>query len=68
MIGQAKQGFNAKHLINFLKLISVIFFCTVFGYWSIKAINKYLSRPISSSVTYSNGDDGHGNISNTHHI
>ena len=57
-----KKGLNAKPLINFLKIISVLFFSTVFGYWSEKAIEKFLAKPISTTVSYSIGDDGHGNI------
>ena len=57
-----KKGLNAKPLINFLKIISVLFFSTVFGYWSEKAIEKFLAKPISTTVSYSIGDDGHGNM------
>ena len=64
MKGQSKQGCNSKPLINFLKIISVLFFSTVFGYWSEKAIEKFLAKPISTTVSYSIGDDGHGNIGN----
>ena len=57
-----KKGCNAKPLIRFLKVISILFFSTVFGYWSEKAIEKFLAKPISTTVSYTIGDDGHGNI------
>ena len=49
-------------LNHILKSLSVLGLYTVFMYWSINAISKYIDRPISSKVTYMYGDDGQGNI------
>ena len=53
---------NLKLLPKALKYSSVIGFLTIFGYWSFKAVEKYLAKPISSSVSYTFGDDGTGHI------
>lgn len=45
-----------------LKVISVLFFSSIFLYWSINAIIKYRSNPTLSTVAYKFGDDGHGNF------
>ena len=51
-------------LIKALRYVSIVGFLTIFGYWSCLAIDKFLSKPISSSVTYTFGDDGMGHIGN----
>ena len=51
------------HLIQCLKLCGKLAFGTIFMYWSIAAISKYISGPITSTVSYKFGDDGYGNIS-----
>ena len=51
-----------KGFIGFLKIAAIIVLLAIFGYWSLKAIQKYFSGPISSSVSYTFGDDGQGNI------
>ena len=63
MKGNVRAVAFAKPFVRFLKLISLVSFCSIFGYWSLQAINKFLAKPISSSVSYSYGDDGLGNIS-----
>lgn len=52
----------ADVFISLIKAISVLALTTIFMYWSILAIKKYISVPISSTVTYKFGDDGYGNI------
>ena len=54
------DGFDI--FIRILKLLCMLSFCAVFMYWSINAISKYINGPISSTVSYKFGDDGHGNI------
>ena len=49
-------------LVGILRLLATLGFCAVFMYWSINAISKYIDEPISSTVSYQFGDDGHGNI------
>ena len=53
------RGFDSL-LLGF-KFISILAFILIFLYWSIIAIIHYNSGPISSSVSYRFGDDGHGN-------
>ena len=53
----------AKVFVKWLKFVSILSFLAIFGFWSFKALSKYISKPVSSSVTYTFGDDGHGNIS-----
>ena len=50
------------NFIIILRLLGTFGFCAVFMYWSINAISKYIDGPISSTVSYQFGDDGHGNI------
>ena len=52
----------ADVFISSIKAVSVLALTTIFMYWSISAIKKYISVPISSTVTYKFGDDGYGNI------
>ena len=47
-----------------LRCLSAIVFLSIFGYWSFLAVEKYLSKPISTSVSYTFGDDGIGHIGN----
>ena len=51
-----------KGFIGLLKIAAIIVLLAIFGFWSLKAIQKYFSKPISSSVSYTFGDDGRGNI------
>ena len=53
------RGFES--LILGFKFISILALILIFLYWSIIAIIHYESGPISSSVSYRFGDDGHGN-------
>ena len=57
-------GNNLILLPKTLRYLSVIVFLTIFGYWSFLAVEKYLAKPISSSVSYTFGDDGMGHIGN----
>ena len=50
-----------ESLIHGIKFLSVFAFITIFLCWSIIALIEYNSGPISSSVSYRFGDDGHGN-------
>ena len=52
-----------KPLAKILKLVGCICCITAFLFWSHKAISKFISAPISSHVSYKNGDDNMGNIS-----
>ena len=53
------SGFDS--LIIGFKFLSVLAFVIIFLHWSITSILFFESGPISSSVTYRFGDDGHGN-------
>ena len=47
-------------LLSF-KTLGLICCTLIFGYWSILAIEKFKSGPVTSTVSYTFGDDGHGN-------
>ena len=51
-----------KCLVKFLKFFGFIFCILTFAFWSHKALTKYISAPISSHISYKNGDDNLGNI------
>ena len=54
-----------KLLPNFVSIIKgtgLVAFATIFIYWSVAAILKFASVPITSTVSYRFGDDGNGNI------
>ena len=53
------RGF--ERLILGLKFLCILAFIIIFLYWSITAVILFKSGPISSSVSYRFGDDGHGN-------
>ena len=53
------RGFES--LLLGLKFLSILAFIIIFLYWSMTAIIHFESGPISSSVSYRFGDDGHGN-------
>ena len=48
-------------LILIFKLLSLLTFTTIFLYWSIAAIIKFESKPTTSAISYTFGDDGQGN-------
>ena len=62
MVGQ-KFTNPIKYLAKTIKLIGCITCITAFLFWSHKAISKFNSAPISSHVSYKNGDDNMGNVS-----
>ncbi len=55
-----------KRLLNFtiisVKLSAILALSAIFVYWSVLAIEKYSSKPVSTSVSFRFGDDNHGNI------
>ena len=53
---------TAKCSIHFGKLIGSLVCWFVFFFWGIQALHKYLSYPIASSISFTNGDDGQGNL------
>ena len=59
---ETKMNVKLNFCMYFIKILCVGSLLSIFGYWSYKAFAKFISRPISSSVSYLNGDDGHGNI------
>ena len=67
-VQSSKKKSNEKMDLRFLsktiRYLSIIAFLAIFGYWSLMAIEKYLARPISSSISYTYGDDGFGHIGN----
>ena len=51
-----------KFLFKVLKIICCIICWFVFFYWGLQAFQKFFSHPISTSITFKNGDDGLGNL------
>ena len=47
-------------LIFIFKILSLLTFTIIFLYWSITAMLKFLSKPTTSSISYTFGDDGQG--------
>ena len=48
----------AKRVLKLAKILGTLVCCIVFVFWGLQAIQKFLSRPISSSISVINGDDG----------
>ena len=51
-----------KALTTSARLLSILTFLSIFGYWSGLAFLKFQSKPISTTVSFTQGDDGRGNI------
>ena len=51
-----------KCSFNFLKLIGTTVLLSIFAYWGFEATQKFISKPVSSSVAFTNGDDNKGNF------
>ena len=58
MIMKHQKVFDITILI--FKILSLLAFTIIFLYWSIAAIIKFKSKPTTSSISYTFGDDGHG--------
>ena len=52
----------AKRVLKLAKILGTLVCCIVFVFWGLQAIQKFLSRPISSSISVINGDDGLSNL------
>ena len=55
---------DLKFFTKIVRQLSILGFLSIFGYWSLLAIEKFLAKPISSTVSYTFGDDGLGHIGN----
>ena len=53
---------TCKCVFKLLRLIGNIALWSVFLFWGLEAIEKFMSRPTSSSVAFTNGDDDDGNF------
>ena len=51
-----------RFLLQVCKIICCLICWIVFFFWGLQAFRKYFSHPISSSITFKNGDDGLGNL------
>ena len=52
----------ALHALKLGKFLGSLACWFVFFFWGFQALQKFLSRPVSSSITVINGDDGLSNL------
>ena len=55
-------GKTVKRALKLAKILGTLVCWIVFAFWGIQALQKFLSRPISSSISVINGDDGLSNL------
>ena len=53
---------TAKCFLRLGRLLGTLVCWVVFFFWASQAFQKFLSVPVSSSISYTNGDDGLGNL------
>ena len=56
------SGGIARCTLRIARLLGTLVCWIVFFFWGFQAIQKFLSDPVSSSISVTNGDDGHGNL------
>ena len=56
------SGKTASCALRSGRLIGSLVCWVVFSFWGFQALQKFLSRPVSSSITVINGDDGLSNL------
>ena len=63
---KAKKGKAKRHItkcgFRLLRLVGTIVLWTVFLIWAFGSLEKFMSRPTSSNVAFTNGDDDKGNF------
>ena len=52
----------ARHALKLGKFLGSLAGWFVFFFWGFQALQKFLSRPVSSSISVTNGDDGLSNL------
>ena len=55
-------GQTARNALQLTKVLSTLGCWFVFFYWGFQAFQKFLARPVSSSISVTNGDDGLSNL------
>lgn len=53
---------TAKSFLRLGKFFGSLICWIVFSFWASQAVEKFLSNPVSSSISFTNGDDGLENL------
>ena len=53
---------TARCTLRIARLLGSLVCWIVFFFWGFQALQKFLLDPVSSSISVTNGDDGHGNL------
>ena len=56
------EGARVKRFLKCCKNIGNLICWFVFIFWGMQALQKFNSNPVSSSISFTNGDDKHGNL------
>ena len=56
------EGTRVKRFLKCCKNIGNLICWFVFIFWGMQALQKFNSNPVSSSISFTNGDDKHGNL------
>ena len=56
------EGTRVKRFLKCCKNIGSLICWFVFIFWGMQALQKFNSNPVSSSISFTNGDDKHGNL------
>ena len=51
-----------KRIFVITKVLGTLVCWSVFFFWAFQALEKFISRPVSTSISVLNGDDGMGNL------
>ena len=53
---------TAKSFLRLGRFLGSLICWIVFSFWASQGVGKYLSNPVSSSISFTNGDDGLENL------
>ena len=53
---------TAKSFLRLGRFLGSLICWIVFSFWASQGVEKYLSNPVSSSISFTNGDDGLENL------
>ena len=56
------EGIKVRRFFKCCKYIGTIICWFVFAFWGTQALQKFNSKPVSSSISFINGDDKNGNL------
>ena len=58
----SRQKKLTKHVFKLLRFIGNVALWSIFLFWGFESMEKFMSSPTSSSVSFINGDDNNGNF------